>query len=48
MIDALVSAVVEAAVRPVREATAFGGGNGVLDRARNCSVQGIPLTQHST
>ena len=60
MIDALVSAVVEvllegdgaSTARPVREATAFGGdalhGNGVLDRARHCSVQGIPLAQHST
>ncbi len=60
MIDALASAVVEvlfegdaaSIARPVREATAFGGdafhGNGVLERARHCSVQGIPLAQHST
>ena len=60
MIDALVSAVVEGLFEGtgrllfglVREATAFGGdafhGNGVLDRARNCSVQGFPLAPHST
>ena len=60
MIDALVSAVVEvlfegdgaSTARPVREATAFGGdvfnGNGVLERDRNRSVQGIPPAQHST
>ena len=56
----MVSSVVEvlfegdgaSTARPVREATAFGGdafrGNGVLERARDCSVQGIPLAQHST